>query len=75
MGKVSQGPPDLSRSTILSEAEGLSFLKNGEVPYVTEQWVTTQCELFLLLSLIFFLQPLLVLAAHYSPILQGMHGG
>jgi hypothetical protein len=42
MGKVSYGPSDLSCSTIVDEAEGLSFLKNGRVTYVTEQWVTAQ---------------------------------
>ncbi len=35
MGKVSLGSPNLSRSTRLSEAEGLNFLKNGGVTYVT----------------------------------------
>jgi hypothetical protein len=51
------------------------FLLLSLCSHVIKQWVTTQCELFLLLSLIFFLQPLLVLAAHYFPLLQAMHGG
>ncbi len=37
MGKVSSGSSDLSRSTRLSEAEGLNFLKNGRVTYVTQK--------------------------------------
>jgi hypothetical protein len=48
VGKILSGSSNVSRSTRLNEAEGLSFLKNGGVTYVTEQWVTTQCELFLL---------------------------
>ncbi len=35
MGKILSGSLDLSRSTRLNEAEGLSFLRNGGVTYVT----------------------------------------
>jgi len=42
VGEISKGPSDLPHSTILSEAEGLSFLRKGGVTYVTEQRVTAQ---------------------------------
>ncbi len=42
MGKILSGSSNLSRSTRLSEDEGLSFLKNGGVTYVTGKEVTKQ---------------------------------
>jgi len=37
MGKASYRSSDLLRSTRVDEVEGLSFLKNGGVTYVTRQ--------------------------------------
>jgi len=37
MGKASQKSSDLSRSIRVDEDEGLNFLKNEGVTYVTEQ--------------------------------------
>jgi hypothetical protein len=37
MGEASQRPSDLSCVVRVDEAEGLSFLKNGGVTYVTGQ--------------------------------------
>jgi hypothetical protein len=44
MGKILSGFSNLSRSTRLSEAEGLSFLNKGGVTYVTGKQVTNVYE-------------------------------
>ncbi len=64
MGEVSLRPSNLLRPTRITEAEGLSFSKKGEVTYVTGKQVAGLCEHEPIFITFLILLLISILAAH-----------